>query len=173
MKKISVLFFVFIVCISCVDNEKSNKKTDNKLNVVAINKVLNGWHFDAAETNFEDYFSAMSAESVFVGTDAAEVWSVQEFKNFSKPYFDKGSAWSFKVIDRSVYVNSDGNIAWFDELLDTWMGVCRGSGVLKKVDSTWKIEHYVLSLTVPNENIQEVIKINKSKDSLFLKHYSN
>ena len=48
------------------------------------------------------------------------------------------------------------------------MGVCRGSGVLIKNEDTWKIEHYVLSLTVPNNNIQEVIKINKVKDSLFL-----
>ena len=50
------------------------------------------------------------------------------------------------------------------------MGVCRGSGVLKKKDGVWKIEHYVLSLTVPNDNIQDVIQINKEKDSLFLIH---
>ena len=173
MKKISVIILVFVVCFSCAEKEKSTEKTAVKLEKIAINKVLDGWHIDAAETNFENYFGAMSAESVFVGTDAAEVWSVQEFKDFSKPYFDKGTAWNFKAIDRNVYVNADGTIAWFDELLDTWMGVCRGSGVLKKIATTWKIEHYVLSLTVPNDNIQDVIKVNKVKDSLFLRNYSN
>ncbi|MFD1294835.1 nuclear transport factor 2 family protein [Lutibacter holmesii] len=173
MKKISVIIFVLIVCFSCTDKEKIVQKVEPKQEVAAINKVLNSWHLDAAETNFENYFEAMSSKSVFVGTDAAEVWDVQEFKAFSKPYFDKGTAWDFKAVDRNVYLNSDGKIAWFDELLDTWMGVCRGSGVLKKTNETWKIEHYVLSLTVPNDNIQEVMKVNKVKDSLFLKNYKN
>ena len=53
-------------------------------------------------------------------------------------------------------------------VLDTWMGVCRGSGVVKKVNGDWKIEHYVLSLTVPNENINAVVKVNKARDSVFL-----
>jgi len=53
------------------------------------------------------------------------------------------------------------------------MGICRGSGVLKKVDNTWKIEHYVLSLTIPNENIQEVKNVNKERDSLFLSKLRN
>ena len=91
-----------------------------------------------------------------------------EFKDFSKPYFDKGKAWSFTAIERNVYVYKDGEMAWFDELLDTHMGICRGSGVLKKIENNWKVEHYVLSLTIPNDNVQEVIKINKEKDSLFL-----
>jgi hypothetical protein len=51
------------------------------------------------------------------------------------------------------------------------MGICRGSGVLKKSGDIWKIEHYVLSVTVPNDNIYEVMKVNKEKDSLFLKNF--
>jgi len=48
------------------------------------------------------------------------------------------------------------------------MGVSRGSGVLSKTEGVWKIEHYVLSVTIPNENITEVIALNKEKDSIFL-----
>lgn len=173
MKKLSILVFILAICFSCVDKEQSTQVLDVKLESLAINNILDNWHLDAAETNFENYFAAMSPESVFVGTDAAEVWKVQDFKKFSKPYFDKGSAWDFKSIDRNVHVDSSGNIAWFDEVLDTWMGVCRGSGVLKKTGKTWKIEHYVLSITVPNDNIDAIIKINKVKDSLFLKNKIN
>jgi hypothetical protein len=48
-------------------------------------------------------------------------------------------------------------MAWFDEL-STQMKICRGSGVLVKIGNDWKIKHYVLSMTVPNENV-EVVKI--------------
>lgn len=171
MKKAFLLFFALIFITNC--KEKTSVKVSISKETNAINTVLNEWHKNAAETNFEAYFGAMSNESVFVGTDAAEVWNIQEFKKFSKPYFDKGSAWDFKAIDRNVYINNNSEIAWFDELLTTWMGVCRGSGVLNKIDSTWKIEHYVLSLTVPNDNIQAIIKINKTKDSIFMKNYKN
>lgn len=172
MKKGVLTIVVLVLLVSCVTNKKDAVKVAVVEETSNINSVLNTWHKNAAETNFEAYFEAMTNKSVFVGTDAAEVWSLQEFKDFSKPYFDKGSAWSFKAIDRNVYIDEEGKIAWFDELLATWMGVCRGSGVLKKTNNVWKIEHYVLSLTVPNDNINEVIKINKVKDAVFLKKYN-
>jgi len=50
-------------------------------------------------------------------------------------------------------------MAWFDELLDTWMGACRGSGVLRKTSDGWKIAHYNLALTVPNEKMNQVIDV--------------
>lgn len=171
MKKPCLFIFIAILFLSCNCEKKSEVKFVVSVEKDSINNVLNSWHLNADETNFEAYFGAMTNESIFVGTDAAEVWNIEQFKEFSKPYFDKGKAWSFTSIDRNVYLNSDGKIAWFDELLDTWMGVCRGSGVLKKSGDIWKIEHYVLSVTVPNDNIYEVMKVNKEKDSLFLKNY--
>lgn len=171
MKKQVVLLFISVLFISCNCNEKSFDETQISVEKEEISKILDTWHLNAAETNFEAYFAAMSNKSVFVGTDAAEVWNIQQFKDFSKPYFDKGKAWRFTSVERNVYLNSNGEIAWFDELLATWMGVCRGSGVLKKDKGSWKIEHYVLSVTVPNDNIQDVMKVNKEKDSLFLKQF--
>lgn len=173
MMKILTSLFIILAFTSCNCNEKPNEKVNIVAEKEQINTMLDTWHLNAAETNFDAYFGAMSNESVFVGTDAAEVWNIQQFKDFSKPYFDKGEAWSFKAVERNIYTDSAGKIAWFDEVLDTWMGVCRGSGVLKKNDNIWKIEHYVLSVTVPNDNIQEVVKINKEKDSLFLLKFKN
>ena len=68
----------------------------------------------------------------------------------------------FKPLERHIYTNKSGNFIWFYELLDTWMGVCRGSGVIELVGKQLKIKHYVLSLTVPNDVIDEVIKINSN-----------
>jgi len=134
-----------------------------------IGEVVDTWHLAASNADFNSYFDILTKDAVFVGTDASEVWNKADFMAFSKPYFDKGKAWSFTSKQRNVYVDTSGEIAWFDELLDTWMLLCRGSGVLKKVDGEWKISHYVLSLTIPNDEIQKVIPVKKESDSLFLK----
>ena len=133
-----------------------------------INTVLDAWHKAASDADFEAYFDKMTNNGVFIGTDASENWQNQAFKEFSKPYFDKGKAWSFTAVERNVYINDTMDFAWFDELLDTQMKLCRGSGVLKKEDGTWKIAHYVLSIAVPNENVTQLIELKKEKDSLLI-----
>lgn len=128
-----------------------------------IETVLNDWHKAAGEANFDAYFGLMASDAVFIGTDATEYWEGEAFKAFAKPYFDRGKAWNFTPLERHVYVN--GNLAWFDELLETQMGICRGSGVLKNVNGVWKIAHYVLSIAVPNENVTELTSLKKEFDS--------
>ena len=167
--KYYTFLFLLILLISCSEKKTTTINTSEEKET--INLVLDNWHKDASEASFDTYFNAMSSTSVFIGTDAYENWNLKAFKSFSKPHFDKGKAWSFTAVDRNIYIDSDAKIAWFDELLDTWMGVCRGSGVLKKIDNSWKIEHYVLSLTIPNSNIEDVINLNSAQDSIFLKKY--
>ncbi len=130
----------------------------------SINIVLHKWHAAAAEANFEDYFDLMTTDGVFLGTDATENWQNEEFRAFSKPYFDKGKAWDFTSLERNIYLSSEENTAWFDELLDTQMGICRGSGVMEKTAEGWKIKHYVLSIAIPNENVSEVTEIKEEFD---------
>jgi ketosteroid isomerase-like protein len=133
-----------------------------------INDLINTWHKAAAEADFETYFGILADDGVFIGTDASENWQNDDFRAFSKPYFDRGKAWSFTTIERNIYINNSGNFAWFDELLDTRMEICRGSGVLSKEDGKWRIKHYVLSITIPNEDVDVVSAIKKEKDSLFM-----
>ena len=134
-----------------------------------IELVLNNWHKAAAEAEFDTYFDLMTKDGVFIGTDATENWQNQAFKDFSKPYFDAGKAWNFTPLERNIYVNEAGDFAWFDELLDTQMKICRGSGVLKKISGDWKIAHYVLSIAVPNEHVDALVLLKKEKDSLLTK----
>ena len=133
----------------------AQKQTAEKQN---INLLLDNWHKAAAEGNFNNYFNVLSDESIFIGTDATENWDKKAFQDFAKPYFDKGKAWDFKPLQRNIFFSKDGKTAWFNELLDTWMKICQGSGVLVKENGVWKIKHYVLSVTVPNDNINEVVK---------------
>lgn len=160
---------IFIVVFSSCENKKNKVENSNVPSEKdALNEMLDAWHKSASEAAFDSYFKSMAKASVFIGTDASENWVKKDFKAFSKPFFDRGEAWDFKSLERNVYLSSEGKTAWFDELLDTWMGVCRGSGVLVKTEDGWKIEHYVLSVTIPNENIDAVIEIKKEKDSVIL-----
>ena len=131
----------------------------NDLDKSKIELLLNNWHKAAAEAKFDNYFGLMTDDAVFIGTDATENWTKTAFMAYAKPYFDKGKAWSFKSIERHIYFSKNKQSAWFDELLSTQMKICRGSGVVIKTKNGWKIAHYVLSMTIPNEVSNEVIKI--------------
>ena len=148
----NLLLFILFTFFSNISNAQNDSK-------VQINTRLDAWHKAASEANYTNYFDAMADDAIFIGTDATENWTKAAFQAYAKPYFDKGKAWGFTCIERHIYFNSDKTIAWFDELLNTQMKICRGSGVLVLVNGNWKIQHYVLSMTIPNDNSDEVIKI--------------
>ena len=150
MKKI-----IFVICFISSFAQAQN------IEKAKINEVLNHWHKAAAEAKFDNYRNAMSDDAVFIGTDATENWNKKDFMIFAKPYFDKGKAWDFSALERHIYFDKSAKIAWFDELLNTQMKICRGSGVLIKIGKDWKIKHYVLSMTIPNDKTNEVIKIKE------------
>lgn len=172
MKK---LIFLILIGTSFACEFKAETTTtplskESQVTKDTINRVLEKWHRAAAEANFEKYFEHMSSRGVFIGTDATENWQNSEFREYAKPYFDRGQAWSFKTLERNIYTSTTGQTAWFDELLDTQMGICRGSGVLEKSPDGWKIQHYVLSIAIPNEHVLKVTAIKKENDEkLFTK----
>jgi ketosteroid isomerase-like protein len=159
MKKIvvSILLLFLTNAISAQNNLKEQIAT-----------TLNAWHKAAAEANYDNYFNLLSDDAIFIGTDATENWTKSAFEAYSKPYFDKGKAWSFTAIERNIYFNNDKTLAWFDELLDTQMKICRGSGVMVFIKGQWKIKQYVLSMTVPNDNVDEVVKIKAPTENLLI-----
>ena len=135
-----------------------------------IEIALNAWHKAATDADFDAYFGLMTDDAVFIGTDATENWTISQFKTYSKPHFNAGKAWNFTTIERNVYISdSDVSLVWFDELLSTQMGLCRGSGILQKVNGTWKVKHYVLSIAVPNENVAALTALKKEWDTTYIK----
>ena len=115
-----------------------------------VNAFVDAWHDDAANARMA-YFDKIAKDGVYIGTDKAELWHKDEFKAWAKKYFDRKSAWAFKAIRRNVYTTPDKHIIWFDELLDTQMGVCQASGVIHRTPTGFEIEHYQLSIAVPND----------------------
>lgn len=123
----------------------------------AINQMLDDFNIAAAKADYKTYFDFFAEESTFIGTDATEIWDKKEFMIWAKPYFDKKKTWNFTSLKRNIHFAKDEKLAWFDELLDTQMKICRGSGVLEKINGVWKVKQYVLSMTVPNEIVDQVV----------------
>ena len=171
MKKFSLLIGLTLILFSCKSKVEKLPIESNKEIKENINVLMNNWHKAATDADYEGYFGKMDSVSVFIGTDATENWTKKQFESFSKPYFDKGKAWDFKTLERNIYISKTRNFVWFDELLDTWMGTCRGSGVLEKENNSWKIKHYVLSVEIPNDDVQAVIMAKKKSDSIFLSRF--
>jgi len=133
----------------------------------SIDKVLNSFHQAAADAQVKPYFDLLSQDAIFLGTDATERWTKEEFKSFVMPYFSKGKGWLYTPQKRHISLVKKGQVAFFDELLfsDTY-GICRGSGVLIKTDLGWKISQYNLSIPMPNGLAKELIKQIKSFEQL-------
>jgi len=154
MKKFILLLFILFPFILIAQTKKERKEIVSK-----VNQTLNNWHKFAAASDFENYFDLMDKNAVFVGTDSTEVWTKKEFMQYAKPHFKKKKAWKFTPTGRHIYFGVNPKIVWFDELLNTWMGKCRGSGVLVNKNGKWLIKHYVLSLTIPNDKLGLLKKI--------------
>jgi hypothetical protein len=124
-----------------------------------INAVLDDFHRAAAAADEARYFAHFDPDGVFLGTDAGERWTVAEFRLYAHPRFAKGKGWTYRPRDRHVTLTPEG-VAYFDELLDNdKYGVCRGSGVLRKVNGTWRIAQYNLAFAVPNDAALDVVRV--------------
>ncbi|MQA91039.1 MAG: protein with SnoaL 3 domain, NTF 2 superfamily [Gemmatimonas sp.] len=126
----------------------------------SISVVLDAFHAAASEADFDRYFGIFATDGVFIGTDATEHWTVDEFRAYVKPYFDAGRGWTYVPTARNIYLSPDGSTGWFDELLDNeGLGETRGSGVLVREDGEWKVAQYHLTIPVPNEIVAEVVEM--------------
>lgn len=151
-----LITFLLLFSTSLFSQKKGFYENVQKKNV---SKVLDDLNLYASTADFKNYFDLYAEESTFIGTDANEVWTKKEFMDYARAPFEKGKAWTFTSLKRNITFSNDGKYAWFDELLDTQMKLCRGSGVLEKIGNQWKIKQYVLSMTIPNDVNKEIIKI--------------
>ena len=167
MKKFTFIGILFVIISFSASVSAQTKGFYENVQKKNVSKVLDDLNTFTANADFQNYFDLYAEESTFIGTDATEVWNKKEFMVWSKPFFDKGKAWNFTSIKRNITFSKDGTYAWFDEILDTQMKICRGSGVLEKIGGKWKIKQYVLSVTVPNDVVDDVVKIKTPiEDSL-------
>lgn len=114
-----------------------------------VEQVLDALHERAAAADFDGYFDLYHPHAVFLGTDRAEYWPLDDFKAYAKPRFEAGQGWSYAPTERFVHVA--GDTAWFEERLHhARYGEFRGTGVLLRTDDGWRVAQYNLTLPIPN-----------------------
>jgi ketosteroid isomerase-like protein len=133
-----------------------------------IDKVLNNLHEFAANADGDAYFDLYTDDAIFLGTDAGERWTKAQFKAYALPFFSQGKGWRYTPRERHIMLSPMGNMAWFDETLDSEnYGTSRGTGVLVRSKAGWKISQYNLTFPIPNDLADEItaqiIKFEKSK----------
>jgi ketosteroid isomerase-like protein len=118
----------------------------------AVEKTLDAFHQAASEADGDTYFGLFTADGVFLGTDATERWTVEEFRAYAQPFFSRGQGWTYTALERHVSMAPGGDVAWFDErLINASLGETRGSGVLLREDGQWRVAQYNLTIPIPNE----------------------
>jgi ketosteroid isomerase-like protein len=165
MMKLMIATFCLLLLIAC---KQPATKPDNKVSEQQIHTLLDSFNAAAARADFDTYFSYYAPDAVFMGTDATERWNKEEFMKWSKPFFDRGKAWNFTSVQRHLYFDTTGTLAWFDELLNTQMKICRGSGVVIKQGNDWKVKQYVLSMTIPNALVDSIVPMKAAAEDAVL-----
>jgi ketosteroid isomerase-like protein len=127
----------------------------------AIAHTLDSFHAAASRADFDGYFSAFTPDAVFLGTDATERWTVDEFKAYRRPYFDQGKGWTY--LPRQRQVKPLGDVAWVDEVLENEKyGMCRGTALMvRDADRGWLISRYSLAFLIPNDVAAEATALGK------------
>jgi len=168
LKRATIVISVLsLSCAACSSNCNTPAAVDTANEKKQIIAMLDSFNRAAAKADYTAYFDFYADDAIFTGTDATERWDKKAFMAWAKPIFDKGRAWNFTSLERNIYFDQSGKLAWFDELLNTQMKICRGSGVVVKEGTAWKVKQYILSATVPNDKLDSVIAMKtKQEDSI-------
>ena len=126
----------------------------------AIDALLDNFNAAAARADGAAYFASFTPNAVFVGTDASERWTLDQFRAFAEPYFAQGKGWTYTPASRTItFADLPCHcVAWFEENLDSASyGTTRGTGMVVKGEGGWKIGQYVLTIPIPNDIARDVV----------------
>lgn len=164
----SLIMILSLACLAMTSCSQASRRSIPGLaeSHAAISVTLDDFHDAAAVADEARYFGHFTPDAVFLGTDATERWTFAQFREFSRPHFEKESAWTFVPTSRNLAFDSDHRVAWFDEHLESeHLGLCRGTGVLEWTGGAWKISHYNLTIPIPNELAKEFVARIREADS--------
>jgi len=136
------------------------QRAESPVDLAAVGAVLDDWHQAAATADEARYFGHFTKNAIFIGTDAGERWTVERFRAYAHPHFAKGTGWTYRPRDRHINFGPAGQVAWIDEKLDNdKYGEARGTGIVVRVGSVWKLAHYTMSFPIPNAITGRVVAL--------------
>ncbi|WND02860.1 nuclear transport factor 2 family protein [Temperatibacter marinus] len=144
--------FLLLVCLIFSSPSQAN-------DLKATDALLDDLHRYAATGDWDQYFPLFGKNAIFIGTDAKEYWTLEEFEAFARKY----SGWVYTPQSRQTQFNQDNTVAWFHEIvLSEKYGTARGTGTLLKTAKGWKISQYTLTFPIPNDIAKSVTEQIKS-----------
>jgi hypothetical protein len=119
VKRLPVAWVAFILLWLAAPIAKADPADDAK--IAAISQTLDLLHAAAAKADGKTYFDLFAPDAVFIGTDASERWTMDQFRAYALPLFAQGKGWTYKPRLRHVTVARVpcSCIAWFDEISDS------------------------------------------------------
>ena len=159
-----ITLFYFLCCTAAPVAAQAQASSADEALRANVNRFIDEWHDDAAHARWR-YFDKIAKNGIFIGTDKTERWDRDAFKLWAKPHFEKKSAWAFTALHRNVYFSSDRQFIWFDEQLKTQFGLCQASGVIRAKAKSFEIEHYQLSMAIPNDVANQVTALIDAYES--------
>lgn len=157
MKILCIISFL-LVFNSCMTSEVKTEEisTEN------VDSFLNHWHQAIADKDSNKVFSVLADDFHYFGTDSFENWNKEAFEQFALPLFRAGKSWDFKVTHAEYF--QQNNLVWTYQMLDTWMGPCRGTALVSKnSQNNLQLHFYHLSFVVPNDQMNSVIELISSE----------
>ena len=124
-----------------------------------VEQRLQNWHKAIAQQDSTAVFEVLDDSFYYFGTDSFENWNKKAFEAFSLPLFRKGKSWNFKPTHCTLIWNADSTQVWAFEMLETWMGPCRGTSSWIWKNADWKLQHYHLSMCIPNDSMSQVLEL--------------
>ena len=140
---------------------------DRAGDTAAVSSILDALHHNAAVADEDAYFALFAPEAVFLGTDATERWTVEEFRAYAHARFETGRGWTYALRPGTRHITFDpaGQVAWFDEILDNASyGETRGTGVVRRMGGAWKIAQYHLTIPIPNALADTVVDMIRAQE---------
>lgn len=120
----------------------------------SVARSLDALHAAASKADEKTYFGLWTPGAVFIGTEASERWTIEDFRKDIAPLFAQGKGYTYVPRERHIdLLPAPCNcVAAFDELLDSAKyGVARDSGVaVRGEDGVWRVAQYHLTLPIPN-----------------------
>jgi len=158
MMRFRILALITIWSLLCLPSAAATSTASGTAET-AIGTVLDNLHLAASNADGDLYFSLFTEHAVFIGTDASERWSIEQFRTFAEPYFSKGQGWTYVPRERHIHILPSGAAARFDEILSNESyGTCRGTGVVELIDNAWYISQYSLTIPIPNELARDIVR---------------